>query len=290
MPYIEIQVHMAHGDSISSFSSGAHLDERSHVKRLISLQVVVLDRLHLGRPEAAPAELRIGESLSSRQWSVVRRLEHLAFDGNAPEFVDAAAMGRVHGWQSWKLRRKPCCTLSCCGFCARLWKPVFLPLATSWWFPWRMRPSLAMWHSWRWGWHQGERECKTFGCGSLDFPKACIRPSPILWLQHCGALWQATLSRGVPVSEAGVPPKVQVRANLVEKLKLYLEPSDRVLVCSGEDLRLPVRCERGEQCFARGFEFGRGQVCLWRQFCMTLQQGEGGGGTFIPPYGRQMSL
>lgn len=46
--------------------------------RLISLQVVVLDWLHVGRAEAAPAELRIGESLSSRQWSVVQGLEHLA--------------------------------------------------------------------------------------------------------------------------------------------------------------------------------------------------------------------
>ena len=86
--------------------------------RLISLQVVVLDWLHVGRAEAAPAELRIGESLSSRQWSVVRGLEHLAFDGNAPEFVDAAAMGRVAG----KVEgfEESCCTLSCCGFCARL--------------------------------------------------------------------------------------------------------------------------------------------------------------------------
>lgn len=57
----------------------------------------MLDRLHLNKPDASPAELRLGEHLSARQWSVVEMLEHLAFDGNTPELVDAAAMGRAAG-------------------------------------------------------------------------------------------------------------------------------------------------------------------------------------------------
>ena len=57
----------------------------------------MLDRLHLNKPDASPAELCLGEHLSARQWSVVEMLEHLAFDGNTPELVDAAAMGRGAG-------------------------------------------------------------------------------------------------------------------------------------------------------------------------------------------------
>ena len=77
------------------FSAGGRLDSRSHAKRLVSLQVMALDWLHLGKPAAAPPCLALGAPLTSRQWSVVRMLEHLAFDGTTPEFVDAASMGRV---------------------------------------------------------------------------------------------------------------------------------------------------------------------------------------------------
>ena len=80
------------------------MDPRSHVKRLICFQVLVLDRLHLNKPDASPAELCLGEHLSARQWSVVEMLEHLAFDGNTPELVDAAAMGR--GLESLKVTKR----------------------------------------------------------------------------------------------------------------------------------------------------------------------------------------
>ena len=82
-----------------AFRAGGRLDPRSHVKRkrLSCFRVLVLDRLHLNKPDASPAELCLGEHLSARQWSVVEMLEHLAFDGNTPELVDAAAMGRGAG-------------------------------------------------------------------------------------------------------------------------------------------------------------------------------------------------
>eukprot|EP00435_Cladocopium_sp_Y103_P050506 s1798_g15.t1 len=77
------------------FSLRGSMDARSHVKRLTSLQVAVFDWLHLSKPASAPAELALGAPLSARQWSVVRMLEHLAFDGTTPELVDATAMGRA---------------------------------------------------------------------------------------------------------------------------------------------------------------------------------------------------
>jgi len=149
--------------------------------------------------------------------------------------------------------------------------------------------------AWRCGTIEGEADvkenvnAKPLVADRLTFPpKPAFDPHPYFDFSTA-ELYDKPLSRGVPVSEAGVPPKVQVRANLVEKLKLYLEPSDRVLVCSGEDLHLRDYSRRGLLAmFCKGFEFGRGQVCLWRQFCMALQQGDGGGGTFIPRYGRQM--
>ena len=64
-------------------------------KRLISMQVVVLSWLTLDRPSSCPSWLRIGMPLSSKQWSVVRMLEHLSFDGNTPNEIDAGAMGRA---------------------------------------------------------------------------------------------------------------------------------------------------------------------------------------------------
>ena len=77
------------------FASGSHLLADCSTKRLISLQVVVFDWLVLGRPSIAPSCLRLGRRLTSRQWSVVRTLEHLSFDGNTPKFVDAGTMGRA---------------------------------------------------------------------------------------------------------------------------------------------------------------------------------------------------
>lgn len=64
------------------------------LKRLVSLQIVVLSWLHLGEPSAAPSPLRLGSKLSAEQWSVVSMLRHLNQDGNTPIKVDASMMGR----------------------------------------------------------------------------------------------------------------------------------------------------------------------------------------------------
>ena len=66
----------------------------SHRKRLVCLQVALLDWFVLGRPSAARKDLALGSQLTSRQWSAVRMLLELAMDGNTPEFIEAADMGR----------------------------------------------------------------------------------------------------------------------------------------------------------------------------------------------------
>jgi hypothetical protein len=77
------------------FRSGGHLVLDASTKRLVSLQVAVFNWLALGKPKSAPSYLRLGASLSARQWSVVRMLQHLVVDGTTPQFVDAAGMGRA---------------------------------------------------------------------------------------------------------------------------------------------------------------------------------------------------
>ena len=56
--------------------------------------MALLDWFVLGRPSAARKDLALGTKLTSRQWSAVRMLLELAMDGNAPEFIEAADMGR----------------------------------------------------------------------------------------------------------------------------------------------------------------------------------------------------
>ena len=64
-------------------------------KRRLSLQVVVLDWLFLGKPAACPPSLRIGSRLSARQWKMVLLLESLAEDMNSVFCVTAQDMGRT---------------------------------------------------------------------------------------------------------------------------------------------------------------------------------------------------
>ena len=66
----------------------------AHLKRLVCLQVAVLNWLMLGRAEVAPTSLRLGTRLTARQWTAVKMLEHLAVDRNFAEFVSATDMGR----------------------------------------------------------------------------------------------------------------------------------------------------------------------------------------------------
>ena len=77
------------------FRRGGSLLVDGHWKRLVCLQVALMDWLMLGSPSAAPISLGLGLRLNARQWSVVRMLEHLVKDGNTPELVEASDMGRA---------------------------------------------------------------------------------------------------------------------------------------------------------------------------------------------------
>ena len=46
------------------FMAGGINDPRSHVKRLVSMQVGVFDQLSLNKPDAAPPFLRLGARLN----------------------------------------------------------------------------------------------------------------------------------------------------------------------------------------------------------------------------------
>ena len=78
------------------FKQGGHLrGPLSWLKRLVSLQVMILDWLFLGQSPKAPVEVRVGSRLSAGQWKVVNTLMHLNVDGNTPNSVDAGTMGRA---------------------------------------------------------------------------------------------------------------------------------------------------------------------------------------------------
>lgn len=83
---------LPHPEVFCSGAQGTVAD--AHLKRLVCLQVALLDWFVLGRPTAAPRDLALGSKLSSRQWTAVRMLRDLAVDGNTPEFIEAEDMGR----------------------------------------------------------------------------------------------------------------------------------------------------------------------------------------------------
>lgn len=47
---------------------------KEHELQLLNMQVLVLNWLYLGRPGGAPAEIRLGKRLNSKQWSAVQVL------------------------------------------------------------------------------------------------------------------------------------------------------------------------------------------------------------------------
>ena len=77
------------------FRAGGNLVADAHLKRLTCLQVCTFDWLFLGMPDGAPRALRLGASLTARQWKAVRNLMHLSVDSNTPELVTAIDMGRA---------------------------------------------------------------------------------------------------------------------------------------------------------------------------------------------------
>ncbi len=66
-----------------------------YLKRLICMEILVLNWLHLGSPKAAPDFIRLGRRLTRKQWDAVRTLRRVSIDGNTPEFIDSTAMGRA---------------------------------------------------------------------------------------------------------------------------------------------------------------------------------------------------
>ena len=208
-----------------AFASGSHLLADCSTKRLISLQVVVFDWLVLGRPSIAPSCLKLGRRLTSRQWSVVRTLEHLSFDGNTPKFVDAGTMGRaavkVEGYEE------------SLGVLARA-------LSTVQSFDGAYScPSSRFWSA------SGEDDflgkCGTFHSvveepasgGSkplvaerLQFPgRPSFDPRPF-FDKSTSKLYDFPLDLGRPLDEVGDPPTVQVRVSRPNKLKLFKMMAD----------------------------------------------------------------
>ena len=79
------------------FKAGGQKLLNAPLKRLVCLQVVVLNWFCLDRPATAPGFLAAaaGVKLNSRQWTAVNMVEHLSTHGNTPELVDASMMGRA---------------------------------------------------------------------------------------------------------------------------------------------------------------------------------------------------
>eukprot|EP00435_Cladocopium_sp_Y103_P024002 s4132_g5.t2 len=63
-------------------------------KRRLSVQVLVMNWLYLGRPGVCPAVLWLGRKLTPRQWQRIRLLEELSEDANSCFEVDAHLMAR----------------------------------------------------------------------------------------------------------------------------------------------------------------------------------------------------
>eukprot|EP00438_Fugacium_kawagutii_P006451 Skav204515 [mRNA] locus=scaffold3201:99100:106360:+ [translate_table: standard] len=64
-------------------------------KKGVCAIVIVLNYLHLGRPQHVDQCLRAGTPLNAEQWAAVRRLEHLLEAWITVSPIDAAAMGRT---------------------------------------------------------------------------------------------------------------------------------------------------------------------------------------------------
>eukprot|EP00435_Cladocopium_sp_Y103_P032437 s3148_g8.t1 len=63
-------------------------------KRRLSMQVLVMDWLFLGRPAVCPRVLWVGRKLTSRQWRRIKLFEELSEDSNSLFEVDAHLMAR----------------------------------------------------------------------------------------------------------------------------------------------------------------------------------------------------
>lgn len=212
-----------------AFSSSAASLRTMSTKRLISLQVVTFSWLALGKPLKAPAHLTLGNRLTARQWSVVRMLMHLSFDGNSPQFVDAATMGRaaakVEGYED---------TLSAVARAVSALQ-VFdgrygaLPKVSR-------RSAGGDVEPVRSGTcvgevsHMPEHGAKPLKASRLQFPgKPEFDPRPY-FDRSTKKLYEFPLDLGKPLHEVGKPPPVQVRASPQGKLQLFKKLADSGLL------------------------------------------------------------
>eukprot|EP00435_Cladocopium_sp_Y103_P062852 s652_g24.t1 len=206
------------------FSSGGYMHDDAHTKRLVSLQVVTFDWLVLGRPKSAPDSLKLGNKLSARQWDTVRRLEHLSFDGNTPELVDAAGMGRraakVEGFED---------TLHAIGRavdCLQVFDNAYSG-----------RPRRRDWCDgdddlWRAGEPHGAVQSSLSSTAKPLYPERLVFPckpafDPRPFFDPATRdLYERPLELGISAEEAGEPPRVLVRASKENKVLLYKKMAD----------------------------------------------------------------
>ena len=214
------------------FSAGVKSDTRSHKKKLVSMQVGVFDWLYLNKPDAAPSCLRLGLPLTARQWTAVRMLEHLSFDGNTPNSVDASDMeraaGKVEGLEKSleAVSRALASRQLCRGdyFCSGCGPPVDLA-------PSSLRCGEVV------GNVKLEKDltAKPLFADRLTFPEKPQFDPRKFFDSATLRLYDKPLSGGKDQRHVGAPPKVQIRAGPREKLALFKKMAACGLLCPLED-------------------------------------------------------
>ena len=206
-----------------AFRSGAASLGSMSTKRLISLQVVTFSWLALGKPFNAPAHLSLGNRLTARQWSVVRMLMHLSFDGNSPQFVDAATMGRaaakVEGYED---------TLSAAARAVSTLQVFEGHYAAQ---PRSFRRSAGgEAEPVRSGTCVGEVSHMPLKASRLQFPGKPEFDPRKYFDRSTKKLYEFPLDLGKPLHEVGKPPPVQARASPQGKLQLFKKLADSGLL------------------------------------------------------------
>ena len=211
------------------FRSGGHLVLDASTKRLVSLQVAVFNWLALGKPKSAPSYLRLGASLSARQWSVVRMLQHLVVDGTTPQFVDAAGMGRAsvkfEGYEAYLE------VLSRAVETVHVFEHSYAGA--------RLRERKGECHdsgTSRCGAQSGEvagrSDCpsKPLIAERLSFPANPSFDPRGFFDENTKALYERPLDLMRSLDEVGKPPKVQVRASPENKILVFKKLADAGLL------------------------------------------------------------
>ena len=212
-----------------AFRSGAASLGTMSTKRLISLQVVTFSWLALGKPFNAPAHLSLGNRLTARQWSVVRMLMHLSFDGNSPQFVDAATMGRaaakVEGYEdTLSAVARAVSTLQVFEGHYAAQPRSFRRSAGGEAEPVRSGTCVGEVS------HMPEHGAKPLKASRLQFPGKPEFDPRKYFDRSTKKLYEFPLDLGKPLHEVGKPPPVQARASPQGKLQLFKKLADSGLL------------------------------------------------------------